>query len=87
MRTTLTLEPDVADRLKEELEAANVPFKTVVNEALRRGLGMKKARERRPFVVRPHSSAFVAGTDLARLNQLVDALEVEEFQLAETARA
>jgi hypothetical protein len=79
MRTTLTLEPDVADRLREELQTANQSFKTVVNEALRRGLGMKKPRGRKRFTIRPHSSAFVAGTDLARLNQMVDTLEVEEF--------
>ena len=36
MRTTLTLDDDVADFLKEQSQLHNKPFKQVVNEALRR---------------------------------------------------
>ena len=38
MRTTLTLDPDVAMLLKKELARSAVSFKDAVNDALRRGL-------------------------------------------------
>ena len=38
MRTTLTLDDDVAARLSRVQKAADKPFREIVNEALRRGL-------------------------------------------------
>jgi hypothetical protein len=40
MRTTLTLDKDVAARLDQAARRRRLPFKTVVNEALRAGLAM-----------------------------------------------
>lgn len=79
MRTTLTLEPDVAERLQEELERTNSSLKQVINEALRRGLGIVPILQRERYRVLPHSSAFLAGIDTGKLNQLADELEAIEF--------
>ena len=38
MRTTLTLDDDVAARLKAAVKRENRPFRSVVNDALRAGL-------------------------------------------------
>lgn len=38
MRTTLTLDDDLAMMLKREAETSRRPFRDVVNEAIRRGL-------------------------------------------------
>ena len=79
MRTTLTLEPDVARRLEQEIRRTGRGMKAVVNEALRSGLGLSERREKPPrFEVRPHSFGFKPGVDLDRLNQLLDELEAEE---------
>lgn len=79
MRTTLTLDPDVARRLQLEMRRSNQGLKAVVNRALRIGLGMSdKPIQPRPFKVEPHDFRFQPGVDLDRLNQLVDELEVEE---------
>jgi len=79
MRTTLTLEPDVARRLELEMKRSGDGMKTVVNRALRVGLSMTdKPVEPPPFRVTPHAFGFRPGTDLDRLNQLADELEVEE---------
>jgi hypothetical protein len=79
VRTTLTLEPEVAARLKSEVRRTGRPFKVVVNEALKRGLGlMGKPARRQRFEVRPHAFGFKPGIDLDRLNQLADELEAEE---------
>lgn len=71
MRTTLTLEPDVAKSLREEIRRTGKGMKAVVNEALRSGLGLAEhPAEPPPFEVRPHSFGFKPGIDLDRLNQL-----------------
>lgn len=79
MRTTLTIDPDVAARLDREMKRSGLGLKAVVNEALRVGLGMTdKPVEPRPFRVEAHHFGFRPGIDLDRLNQLVDELEAEE---------
>lgn len=79
MRTTLTLDPDVAKRLEAELKRSGEGMKAVVNRALRVGLGMTdKPVQPPPFSVQPHAFGFLPGTDLDRLNQLADELEAEE---------
>jgi hypothetical protein len=37
MRTTLTLDDDVAAKLKTEAQRTGAPFREIVNEVLRRG--------------------------------------------------
>ena len=43
MRTTLTLDDDVAAKLKAEARREGRPLREVVNEALRRGLSQRRA--------------------------------------------
>jgi hypothetical protein len=47
MRTTLTLDDDVAAKLKRESQRAGRPFREIVNETLRRGLESRRATARR----------------------------------------
>ena len=80
MRTTLTLDPDVAERVRLEVHRRGTTTKALINDALRAGLAMSgKPVRRKPFRVKPHSFGFRAGVDMDRLNQLVDELESEEF--------
>ncbi len=79
MRTTLTLDPDVAERLAGEIRRTGKSLKATVNDALRVGLGLGGKRPRGPrFVVEPHPFGLRPGVDPDRLNQLVDELEAEE---------
>lgn len=80
MRTTVTLEPDVAAKLKALAHRTRRSFKETLDAVLRRGLAaQERSAEQRPFVVEPHAGGFVAGVDPARLNQLADQLEAEDF--------
>ena len=81
MRTTLTIDDDVAQALQELSRNRGTSFKSVVNEVLRRGLttGEKPPATREPFRVRSAPRGFRAGIDPLKLNQLADELEVEQF--------
>ena len=79
MRTTLTLDGDVAERLLQETASGKVSLKQVVNERLRAGYGISRKRKTLKFVVDPHQSPYRAGIDRRKLNQLTDELEVENF--------
>jgi hypothetical protein len=77
MRTTLTLDPDVAQMLADEAHRQRRPFKQVVNDAIRRGLSSGGGTRRTAFRVKPHKTTLRAGTDPAGFNKLADELEDE----------
>jgi hypothetical protein len=77
MRTTLTLDPDVARLIEEEAHKQRLTIKQVVNDALRRGLAPRPAQSRKRYRVKAHTTAFQPGIDLSGFNRLVDELEDE----------
>ena len=80
MRTTLTIESDVAQLLRREIRRSGRSMKAVVNDALRIGLEIRGNRPQTSrFQVKPHAFGFKRGIDISRLNQLVDELEAEEL--------
>ncbi len=79
MRTTLTIDDDIADALKEQSRLLDRPFKQVVNDILRRGLSPASVREPAPeYRIIPNRSQLVPGVDPMKLNQLDDELQVGE---------
>lgn len=80
MRTTVTLEPDVAKKVKELARRKQSSFKAVLNEVIRRGLvSQERSEVLTPFAVTPHAGGFRPGVDPGSLNRLVDELETEDF--------
>ena len=79
MRTTLILDDDLADALKQQAKLLDLPFEQVVNDTLRRGLAPEAPKDRPVFRVRPFRGGFRPGIDPLKLNQLNDQLEVEDF--------
>ena len=81
MRTTLSLDDDLAEALNRAARLSGRSFKAVVNETLRRGLTQSAsgAAGLEPFVVEPQSCGWRPGIDPLRLNQLVDDLETETW--------
>ena len=80
MRTTLTLEADVARLLEEEVARRRVTFKQAVNDAIRRGLGAGKAPQE-SYEAPVFHAELAVGVDPNRFNQLADELEAESFAL------
>ena len=89
MRTTLTLEEDIARELRAQMRRSGRSLEQLVNEALRRDLraGEKPQRGSTPFVVKPFSSPYQRGVDGSRLNQLMDELEIEDFAAKVTSKS
>lgn len=77
MRTTLTLENDVATRLRAEARRSGRPFKEVVNECLRRGLVQRDlARTTARFEVKPRDmGALQPGLSLDNVAELLERIE------------
>lgn len=75
MRTTLTLDPDVARLIEEAVHRERRPIKQVINDALRRGLATSQSRSVEPYEVVPHESSLQPGLDLSGFNRLADELE------------
>ena len=80
MRTTLTLDADLAKQLKDLAHRRDQSFKQTVNDVVRHGLA---AQAQRPpgvrYTVEAHRGGFRPGIDPGKLNQLVDQLDVEDF--------
>jgi hypothetical protein len=85
MRTTLTIEPEVAERLRQELALGKRSLKAIVNDALKRGLGLDAPVRQQPYRITPHSSRFLPGVDVGKLNRLADELEAGEFHVQHPA--
>jgi len=77
MRTTLTLDSDVADRLRALARERRLPFKQVVNAVLRRGLD-DGSGARKPFEVEARALKLQPGVDLDQALELAARLEDEE---------
>jgi hypothetical protein len=76
MRTTLTLDPDVAALLEQEVHRQRKPLKQVVNEALRRSLsGQGKGPKVETYRTVPHRARLMPGIDRGSFNRLADELE------------
>jgi plasmid stability protein len=74
-RTTLTLEDDVASRLRKEAKRTGKSFKDLVNETLRRGLQEKEKEAREPYRVRARPLKLRPGFDLDNIEGLIERLE------------
>jgi hypothetical protein len=82
MRTTVTLDDDLVEKLKELAQRRRVAFKRIVNDVLRRGLSAPDLREAKPkpFKAETFSSDFKPGVDLLKLNPMLDELDAESLR-------
>jgi hypothetical protein len=77
MRTTLTLDEDVAAKLRAESRRAGRPFREIVNETLRRGLVSRRvARQRQSFKITARDLGDLKpGLSLDNVAELVEHVE------------
>jgi hypothetical protein len=78
MRTTVTLDQDVAVKLRLLARERGVSFKAALNEAVRAGLG-GAGRSARPYRVPSRRMGVREGVDLDRAGRLLGELEDAEI--------
>jgi hypothetical protein len=76
VRTTLTLDEDVAVKIKNEVRKRGKPFKQVVNETLREGFALREARQKQPpFRVKAWPMGLRPGLSLDSISALIEQVE------------
>ena len=72
----MTLDDDVAARLRAEARKSGEPFKQVVNRVLRAGLHSREgAKSLPPFKIKARDLGLRPGFDLDNIEELLDKLE------------
>lgn len=88
MRTTLTIDDDIAVQIEERRRLTGHSLKRVINGLLRAGMRADAGPVRAKAYRTPtYALGLRPGVDPAKLNQLVDELEAEAFQKRETRRS
>lgn len=79
MRTTLTIEPDVAIEIERRRRSSGDSLKRVVNGLLRKGVRAEAEAVLPPYRTPTFDLELQPGIDETKLNQLVDELEIETY--------
>jgi hypothetical protein len=81
MRTTLTIDPDVAMQAKEAIRLTGLPFKTLINSALRIGIDAVVApKTARPYRTQGHPMGLRKGLSYDNIHELLAIVEKEDFR-------
>jgi hypothetical protein len=75
VRTTLTLDDDVASLLAKEVRRSGVSFKAAVNQFLRMGLMRTGQPTARTFLVAPRPLGLPAGASYDHIAELLEEIE------------
>lgn len=75
MRTTLSLDDDVANILHKEVRRSGMPLKEAVNHFLRLGFMASKQQAQRKFVVTPRALGLPPGLSYDNVAELIETLE------------
>ncbi|MBI4877146.1 MAG: antitoxin [Acidobacteria bacterium] len=75
MRTTLSLDDDVANLLHRKMRRSGASFKETVNHFLRQGLLASDRENRKPFTVAPRPLGLLPGMSYDKVEDLIEALE------------
>lgn len=75
IRTTLTLDDDVAAGLRREVRRSGRAFRAIVNESLRAGLAAQARRTPEPYRIETFDLGLRAGLDLDDVEGLLDLVE------------
>ena len=79
MRTTLTLDDDVAAKLRAEVRRSGRPLKQIVNQTLRLGLSFRNQHKRLPpFRVKPYDLGLRPGFSYDNIGDLLERLDQME---------
>ncbi len=81
MRTTVNIHDDVLEKLRDRAEKDKLPFKYVLNEAIRRGLECREKEEsRKQYRTEPRNMGLKQGYSLDNVQELLSRIEGEDVR-------
>ncbi len=80
MRTTLSLDDDVASLLEKESRRSGVSYKEVINRILRLGLMAANRPARKAFAVKPRKLGSLSAVTYDNVEQFIEHLEGPEHR-------
>ncbi len=81
MRTTLTIDPDVEAVTKLAMKRTGLPFKTLINRALRVGLeSLLDPSEAKPYRTQPKPMGLRKGLSYDNISELLAVTEGEDHR-------
>lgn len=75
MRTTLTLDTDVAKLVEQHRKASNQSLKETINDLLRLGLVAAARPAAKPFVVKSRALGLLPGMSYDNIGELLESLD------------
>ena len=76
IRTTVTLDDDVQQRVKDFSKTKGIPFRAALNELVRSGWTAESSpRTKEPFIVKPFHMGVVPGINYDKISALLEFLE------------
>ena len=73
IRTTVTLDEDLVERLKQEARSRGIPFRQALNDILRSGLiASRAARQAPPFRIKPKHMGTRSGLNYDNIAALIE---------------
>lgn len=80
MRTTLTIDPDIAAKARRAVLQTGLPFKAVINQALRVGLEeVLSPQAIRPYRTKPRPMGLKVGFSYDNISELLAVTEGERY--------
>jgi hypothetical protein len=81
MRTTINLDEDVLQKSREIANRLNRPFRSIINEALRRGLlELEKPTRQRHYKTKARPLGVRPGVNLDNIHELLAQIEGEDHR-------
>jgi hypothetical protein len=80
MRTTVTLDPDTAAKVKAEMRRTGQSFKQVLNGFLRNSPAAVESASRKPFKVRPIAAGERPGYNFDNIGELLEQVEGPDYK-------
>ncbi len=81
MRTTLTIDPDIAVKAKKAVQMTGMPFKTLINQALRIGIdAVMSPKKSRPYRTKGRAMGLRKGLSYDNIHDLLAMAEGEDFR-------
>ena len=81
MRTTFSIDPDLAPKIKALVKRKKDPLRKVLNDLIRAAIGATAEQPRAGFQVKSAKLGLKTGIDPLSLNSLYDELECESQEL------